>query len=83
MSNLKEFIEVTSIYDGKKAMIRAALIDSVIDNDREVKNFYNEDGATFSFVTKPSCRRIFFNGNDFEASESYEDIINMIYNAEL
>lgn len=29
---LKEFIEVTSIYDGKKALIRAACIDAVIDN---------------------------------------------------
>lgn len=33
--NNKEFIEVTSIYDGKKAAIRAACIDSVVDNAPE------------------------------------------------
>ena len=37
--NLKEFIEVTSIYDGRKAAIRAACIDAVVDNAPEHEQY--------------------------------------------
>lgn len=73
MNNLKEFIEVTSIYDGKKALIRAACIDAVIDNAAE----------KLDFGIKPECRRINYSGSYLEVSESYEEISEMIYNAEL
>ena len=76
--NNKEFIEVTSIYDGKKAAIRAACIDSVVDNAPE-----NEQYADGLHVVKPSCRIIHYSGCTFEAMESYDDICDMIYNAEL
>ena len=46
--NLKEFIEVTSIYDGKKAAIRAACIDSIVDNER-VTESYTVDGFSKSY----------------------------------
>ena len=73
MNNLKEFIEVTSIYDGKKAAIRAAWIDSVVDNAAEKQDF----------GVKPEHVRINFGGSYLDVSESYEDICDMIYKAEL
>ena len=78
MNNLKEFIEVTSIYDGKKACIRAACIDAVIDNMEECENY-----AVGPCVSKPPCRTIRYGGCTFDAVESYDDICDMIYNAEL
>ena len=77
--NLKEFIEVTSIYDGKKASIRAACIDSIVDNAPEIKHY--ADGCRC--VVKPACRTIKYNYEEFDCLESYEDICDMIYNAEL
>ncbi len=73
MNNLKEFIEVTSIYDCKKAAIRAACIYSVVDNAEERQDW----------GVKPECRRINYSGGYLEVSESYEEICGMIYNAEL
>lgn len=70
---LKEFIEVTSIYDGKKAVIRAACIDSVIDNAPEKRDF----------GVKPPHRTIIYSGTHFDCIEEYDDICNMIYQAEL
>ena len=70
---MKNFIEVTSIYDGKKAEIRVACIDSVVDNAEERQDF----------GIKPECRRINFGGSYLDVSESYDDICNMIYQAEL
>ena len=83
MSNLKEFIEVTSIHDGRKASIRAACIDSVVDNEREIETFVVDGNETFVTVTKPACRTIHFDGTTFDCVESYESILEMIYNAEL
>ena len=65
MSNLKEFIEVTSIHDGRKASIRAACIDSVVDNERENPHIdytnqmliVNPDGRADSWV--PSSSDVF------------------------
>ena len=71
--NLKEFIEVTSIYDGKKAAIRTSCIDSVVDNAAEKQDF----------GIKPEHRRINYGGGYLEVSESYEEICGMIYSAEL
>lgn len=71
--NLKEFIEVTSVYDGRKAAIRAACIDSVVDNAEERQDF----------GVKPEYRRICYGGIYFDASESYDEICEMICSAEL
>lgn len=73
MSILKEFIEVTSIYDGKKAVIRASCIDSVIDNAASKEDF----------GVKPAHRTIIYNGAHFDCIEEYDEICEMIYRAEL
>ncbi len=70
---LKEFIEVTSIYDGKKCSIRAACIDSVIDNAAE----------KVDFGEKPPHRTIIYSGTHFDCVEEYDEILGMIYSAEL
>lgn len=74
---LKEFIEVTSIYDGKKAIIRAACIDAVVDNAAETANF-----AGHNVMVKPPCTTIKYSGTSIDVMESLEDISNMIYQAE-
>lgn len=71
--NLKDFIEVTAQFDGKKAIIRAACIESVMDNAEQ------KDGETIRLA----CRTINYAGRSINVVESYDDIINMIWNAEL
>lgn len=71
--NLKDFIEVTAQYDGKKALIRSACIESVTDNAEQ------KDGETIRLA----CRTINYAGRSINVLESYDDIINMIWNAEL
>lgn len=71
--NLKEFIEVTSVYDGKPAAIRAACIDAVVEYPAQEKEF----------GVKPEHRKIVYSGLEFDAVESYDEICDMIYNAEL
>lgn len=73
MENLKEFIEVTAQYDGRKACIRAACIEGVTDNaeDRNGESVHLE------------CRTIFYAGRSINVTESYDDIIDMIYRAEM
>lgn len=78
MKQLKEFIEVTSIYDGKKALIRAACIDAVIDNAAEVKDFNGRP-----LMVKPAYRTVNFSGGSLDVAESLEEISEMIYSAEL
>ena len=73
MNHLKEFIEVTSLYDGKKACIRAASIDAVLDNVPEKQDY----------GMKPACRTINYAGHNLDVIESYDDICEMIYQAEL
>ena len=69
----KEFIEVTAQYDGRKAIIRAASIDSVADNAEQ------KDGETIRL----ECRTISYAGHTINVLESYDDILKMIWNAEL
>ena len=76
--NLKEFIEVTSIYDGRKAAIRAACIDAVVDNAPEQEQY--ADGL---HVVKPACRTIRYGGATFDCIESYDEICDRIGKAEL
>ena len=81
--NLKEFIEVTSIYDGKKAAIRAACIDSVVDNERVTESYTVDGFSMHTTVTKPACRTIHFGGAKFDCIEGYEEICDMIWKAEM
>ncbi len=73
MINLKEFIEVTALYDGKKAAIRVACIDSVIDNSEQ----------KMEYGVKPACRTINYGGYSIDVIDSYDDICEKIYQAEL
>lgn len=70
---MHDFIEVTSLYDGKKACIRASLIESVTDN-AEVDKGESIDKA---------CRTIYYAGHSINVVESYDDIKDMIFKAEL
>lgn len=70
---LKDFIEVTAQYDGRKACIRAACIEGVTDNAEQ------KDGETIRLES----RTIFYAGKSINVTESYEEILNMIWNAEL
>ena len=76
---LKEFIEVTSIYDGKKALIRATCIDAIVDNAAEVESF--AEGC--NCIVKPACRTIRYSGVKIDVIENIDEISNMIYQAEL
>lgn len=69
----KDFIEVTAQFDGKKAIIRAACIESVTDNAEQ------KDGETIRLAS----RTIHYGGRSINVLESYEDIVDMIWNAEL
>mgnify|MGYP007115358433 CR=1 FL=1 len=73
MENLKEFIEVTAKYDGRKACIRAACIEGVTDNAED------RNGES----VRLESRTIFYSGRSINVTESYDDIIAMIYRAEM
>ena len=73
MEKLKEFIEVTAQYDGKKALIRAATIEAVTDNAED------KNGESIRLA----CRTIFYAGQTINVIESYDEIVDMIYQAEL
>ena len=73
MDVLKEFIEVTAQYDGRKACIRAACIESVTDNAEQ------KDGESI----RMECRTINYAGRSINVIESYEEIIDLIYKAEM
>lgn len=68
MSIPEGFIEVTAIYDLRKACIRIDCIESVTDNAEEVR------GDSI----KLECRTIFYAGHSIDVTESYEDIVQMI-----
>lgn len=70
---LKDFIEVTSVYDGRKAVIQAESVTAVIDNGPE-----RED-----FGVKPSCRTVVYSGMTIDVVESMSEICQMIYNARI
>lgn len=73
MDNLKEFIEVTCLYDRKKAFIRTACIEAVLDCAAE------KDGCGIKY----DHRIINYSGRSLDVIESLEEICNMIYKSEL
>ncbi len=73
MDKLREFIELHAMYDGKRACIRAASIDSVLENAEEV------DGGCM----KKACRTVNYSGHSIDVVESYDSIIDMIWEAEM
>ncbi len=75
---MSEFIELTSIYDGRRACIRAACIEAVVDNAEEQVEY-----SCSVMTVKPSCRTVYYSGGSIDVSESYDEICAMIYSAEL
>lgn len=73
MKDLREFICVTSIFDGRQALIRSACIESVEDNAEQ----------HCGDMIKLPCRTIFYSGHSLDVVESLEDIADMIYKAEM
>lgn len=73
MSRLREFIEVTAQYDGRKAFIRSSCIEGVTDNAERW------DGKECFF---PECRTIYYAGRSINVKESYDEILSMMYGAE-
>ena len=73
MDRLREFIEVHALYDGKPACIRAASIESVTDN-AEVNT--GEE-------IRLACRTVNYAGRSINVTESYDEIVEMIWRAEV
>ena len=69
----KEFIEFTSWYDGLRICLRASLVEGVAENGEE----RSVEGV------KPPCCTVWYAGHACDVLESYEDIMDMIYKAEL
>lgn len=72
MSRLKDFIEVTAQYDGKRASIRSSCIEAVTENAED------RNGERVSFP----CRTIWYAGKSINVLESYDEILQMMYEAE-
>ena len=71
----REFIEVTCLNDGKKALIRVDLIDAVYEYGPERKDY----GAV-----KPAHVEICYDDNkSIDVTETFEEVSHMIWNAEL
>ena len=69
----KEFIEVTSVCDNKRAAIRAVCINCITENEETDE----EEGITVDY------RTIDYDGGSIDVIESYEEIMAKIYKAEL
>lgn len=69
----KEFICVTAQYDKRKALIRVGCIESVTDNAEDS----NGEGLKYE------SRTIYYSGHSLNVIESLEEIMNMIWEAEL
>lgn len=63
------FIELTSLYDERKMVIRVDCIECVSDNAEDHH--------------KPECRTVWVNGRNVDVIEGYEDILGLIRQAEL
>lgn len=67
----KEFIEVHALIDG---CVRSDCIESV--------ESYKEEKGEYGAV-KPAHTEIFYSGHCLEVVESYDEVMNMIWKAEL
>lgn len=73
MRDLKGFIEVTTLVDGERALIRAECITAVYDNPE----------CELDYGVKPSHRCIIHSGTSIDVVETLDEICDMIYAAEL
>lgn len=74
MLKSKDFIEVHALVDGCICAIRFECIESV--------EAYNEEKGEYGAV-KPAHTDINYSGHCLSVVESYEEVMNMIWNAEL
>ena len=74
MASSKDFIEVHALIDGCICAIRSECIESV--------ESYNEEKGAYGAI-KPAHTEIYYSGHSLEVVESYEEVMNMIWNAEL
>lgn len=74
MASSKDFIEVHALVDGCICAIRSDCIESV--------EAYNEAKVLYGAL-KPAHTEIYYSGHSLEVVESYEEVMNMIWNAEL
>lgn len=74
MAKSKDFIEVHALIDGCICAIRSECIESVAS--------YNEEKGEYGAV-KPAHTEINYSGHSIDVVESYEEVMNMIWNAEL
>lgn len=70
----KDFIEVHALVDGCVCAIRSDCIESV--------ESYEEEKGEYGSV-KPAHTEIYYSGHSLEVVESYEEIMKMIWKAEL
>lgn len=72
MMKSKEFIEVTSLVDGKRFSVRAACISAVYENDEQ----------NLDYGKKPPCTTIVYQDGTIDVAESYDEVCDMIFRAE-
>ena len=74
MASSKDFIEVHALIDGCVCAIRSECIESV--------ESYKEEKGEYGAV-KPAHTEIYYSGHCLEVVESYDEVMNMIWKAEL
>jgi len=74
MASSKDFIEVHALVDGCICAIRSDCITAV--------ESYKEEKGVYGAV-KPAHTEIYYSGHNLEVVESYEEVMNMIWSAEL
>ncbi len=67
------FIEVTCVSDGRKCLIRVDSIEALYECGEEV----------FSYGTKPAHTEIVYSNQSVDVAESYEDVKDMMWKADL
>ena len=70
---LKDFVRVTSLVDGKRCLIRSACIQAVYE--------YGEESQPYG--KKPSHVSIEYDNGSVDVVETFDEVCAMIYNAEL
>lgn len=67
------FIEVTSLIDGKRFLVRVDSIDAVYENDE----------TQVKYGRKPSCTTIVYGNSNVDVAEPYDDVLNMMWKSDL
>ena len=68
------FIEVTSLIDGKRFLIRVDSIDAVYENDPKSEKYGGK---------KPACTTVVYGNCDVDIAESYDEVLQMMWKSDL